>query len=256
MNVTISRRNVLRTGVAVAGTLVLAGKLEAAASKRQVVIWSDGPGPVEVYPKGMNSAIADGLKPLEGWDIVSATFADPEQGLSDAVLDKTDVLLWWGKWHHKDVEDKRVERIARRVKEDGMGLIVIHSGHAGKPFKALMGTPALWKAGAVDDSAVKVIVKDGQHPIASGIKDFVITRSERYSEPFDVPAPQSVVFDGLFTRPDGTTEASRQGLTWQIGKGKIFYFQPGHETYPNFLQPEVLHILRNAVQWAAPQPRA
>jgi trehalose utilization protein len=199
----------------------------------------------------MNSAIADGLNSLDEWNIVSATFADPEQGLSEAALDQLDVLIWWGKWHHKEVEEKRVEQIARRVKDGGMGLIVLHSGHAGKPFQRVLGAKCLWKSGAVDDSPVKVIVKDSGHPIARGIKDFVIAKSERYSEPFDVPQPQSVVFDGVFTRPDGTTEASRQGLTWQIGKGRVFYFQPGHETYPNFLQAEVLQILRNAVQWAA-----
>jgi trehalose utilization protein len=252
MNTRISRREALELGVATAGTLALAGRAGAAEAKRRVVIWFDGPGPVEVYPKGMSQAVADALKSLPNWDVVPLSYSDAEKSPSADLLNRTDVLIWWGKFHHDQISEELVAQIVRRVKAGDMGFVVIHSGFNGKPFKSLMGTTCAWKSGAVDDSALKVIVKDAQHPIAKGVKDFVIPKTERLTEPFDVPAPQALVFDGVFTQPNGTTESSRQGLTWQIGKGKVFCLLPGHETYPHFLQPEVQQILRNAVEWAAP----
>lgn len=241
--------------MAAAGSLALASRLSAAQPNRRVVLWFDGPGPEEIYPKGMAKTVGEALSSLQGWDVVPLTYTDDQPSPSQDLLNQTDVLLWWGKWHHDKVSDEVVQLIVRRVKAGDMGCIVVHSGYAGKPFKALMGTTCAWKAGAVDDSSVKVIVKDPKHPIARGIKDFTLAKSERYTEPFDVPQPQTVVFDGLFTLPNGTTEASRQGFTWQVGKGRVFYFQPGHETYPNFLDEQVRQILRNAVAWSAPQPQ-
>jgi trehalose utilization protein len=60
-----------------------------------------------------------------------------------------------------------------------------------------------------------------------------------------------VVFDGVYTKPNGGKEPGRMGLCWTVGKGKVFYFTPGHETYDDFYRPEVRQILRNAVLWAA-----
>lgn len=98
-------------------------------------------------------------------------------------------------------------------------------------------------------------VKEPSHPIAQGVKDFTLDKTERYSEPFEIPPPEAVVFDGLYLRPDGSTEASRQGLVFAVGKGKVFYFQPGHETYPHFFDENVRRILRNAVVWLAPKAK-
>jgi trehalose utilization protein len=134
-----------------------------------------------------------------------------------------------------------------------MGFIALHSSHFSKALKKLLGTPCSFKEYVVDGSSLKVIVKDKKHPIAKGIKDFALEKTERYSEPFAVPPPESVVLDGLYLRPDGSTEASRQGLVWTVGKGKVFYFQPGHETYPHFFDASVRKILANAVVWAAPK---
>jgi len=257
MKTSMTRRKTLQLTLAAAGSIAVASPQAQALAdppKRRVVVWFDGPGPREVYPKGMSRAVGDALAALEGWDVVPLTYADARPGPPADLLNTTDVLIWWGKWHHDKVSDELVGLIVGRVKAGQMGCIVVHSGFAGKPFKALMGTSCAWKTGAVDDSSVKLIVKDPAHPIAKGIKDFTLARSERFTEPFDVPKPQTVIFDGLFTLPDGTTQASRQGLTWQVDKGRVFYFQPGHETYPNFLQEQVQQILRNAVEWAAPQP--
>jgi trehalose utilization protein len=199
--------------------------------------------------------VAEGLRPLEGWDVVTASISDPQQGLSQESLEKTGVLVWWGHVHHQKVKDEYVDRVVRRVKEEGMGFIALHSSHYSKPLRKLLGTPCGFKGGYVEDgSSVKLTVKDPGHPIVKGIEDFTLPHTERYSEPFEVPEPESVPLDGLYTRPDGTTEASRQGLVWTVGKGKVFYFQPGHETYPTYFDETVRKVLRNAVQWAAPRP--
>jgi trehalose utilization protein len=236
----------------IAGEAFLGRTGHAAPPQRRVLVWSEGTAPKKVYPKDINGAIADGLKPLEGWEIVTASLADPEQGVSDESLGKADVLIWWGHKYHRKIEDAHVARIVRRVKQEGMGFIALHSAHYSKPLKKLLGTPCGWKGGYVEDgSAVRLIVKDQQHPIARGVADFTLPHTERYSEPFEAPQPESVVLDGIYTRPDGTKEAARQGLVWTIGQGKVFYFQPGHETYPIFFDENVRKIMRNAVQWAA-----
>lgn len=253
MNENLSRRSVLELGAVAAGSLMLASTAQAAQPRRRVVVWSEGTAPKKVYPKDINTAVAEGLKPLEGWEVVTAGLADPDQGVPEESLDKTDVLIWWGHQRHGQVKDEVVDRIVRRVKEQGMGFIALHSSHYSKALKKLLGTNCGFAAYVTDGSGLKVTVKDKSHPIAQGIQDFALDHTERYSEPFQVPTPEAVVFDGLYLRPDGTTEASRQGLTFSVGKGRVFYFQPGHETYPHFFDENVRHILRNAVIWAAAQ---
>lgn len=253
MSENISRRTALAAGAVVTGELLLDGRAFAAPPKRRVVVWSEGSAPKNVYPKDINTAVAEGLKPLKDWEIVVASLSDPGQGVPEESLNKTDVLIWWGHVRHGEVKDENVARIVKRVKEDGMGFIALHSSHFSKALKKLLGARCGFKDYVVDGSSVKVIVKDKDHPIAKGVKDFTLDKTERYSEPFQVPTPESVVFDGLYLRPDGSTEPSRQGLVWTVGKGKVFYFQPGHETYPHFFHEEVKKIMLNAVEWAAPK---
>ncbi len=256
MSAIFSRRTVLALGAAAAGQWLLSSEAaQAAASKRRVVVWSEGSAPKNVYPKDINTAVAEGLKPLAGWEVVTASLADPDQGVPDALLNQTDVLVWWGHVRHRDVKDELVDRIVRRVKGEGMGFLALHSSHFSKALKKLLGTPCGFSAYVCDGSSVRVTVKQKDHPIAKGIEDFTLDKTERYSEPFQVPEPEAVVFDGVYHRPDGSTERSRQGLVWTVGKGKVFYFQPGHETYPHFFDENVRKILRNAVQWLAPRTR-
>ena len=249
----VSRRAVLALGAVAAGELLLSGRGLASQSRRRVVVWSEGTAPVKVYPHDIRGAVADGLKPLAGWEIVTATLSDPDQGVSAKSLEKTDVLIWWGHKFHGKVKDENVARIVRRVKEGGMGFIALHSAHFSKALKKILGTNCGWKGGYVEDgSGLEIIVKDKQHPIARGLVDFKLPHTERYTEPFECPKPASVVLDGIYSRKDGSKEQSRQGLTWNIGKGKVFYFQPGHETYPMFFDENVRKVLCNAVAWAAP----
>ena len=225
---------------------------QAKKTKKCVVVWSEGTAPKDIYPNDINGAIVEGLAPLKDWEIVKASINDPEQGLPDALLNKTDVLIWWGHKKHGAVKDALVAKIVKRVKEDGMGFIALHSSHFAKPNKALMGTACSWGVYKTDSTTLKVTVKDANHPIAKGVKDFTIKHEERYSEPYAVSAPDAVPFEGVYTLQDGGTDPSRIGLCWTVGKGKFFYFQVGHETNPVFYDENVRLIMRNAVEWAAP----
>src|SRR2546423_3818556 len=130
----ISRRAALaRAGVAVAA-IAFAAPLAAADDKRKVVVWSEGtanvnPDSKNVYPKDINFAIAEGLKPLEsqGWEIITASLNEPDQGLSENRVNSTDVLIWWGHKKHGEVKDDLVDKIVARVKEGKIGCIGAHS---------------------------------------------------------------------------------------------------------------------------------
>jgi len=249
----ISRRAVLALGAVAAAELLLETPAMAAPPRR-VVVWSEGTAPKDVYPKDINGAVAEGLKSLKGWEVITASIDDPDQGVPEKLLAKTDVLLWWGHARHGEVKDETVDRVVRHVKERGMGFIPLHSAHWSKPFQKLMGTSCSWDGGYNEDgSSVEVIVKDKKHPIVKGVSTFNLPKTERYTEPFVVPKPEDVVLDGVYTLPNGSKEDSRQGLVWTVGKGKVFYFQPGHETYPTFFDKNVRKILANAVKWAAPK---
>jgi trehalose utilization protein len=197
-----------------------------------------------LYPDGIHSTLAGVL--AEAGDVRTATLAEPEHGLSADVLAGTDVLLWWGHIAHDDVADAAVARVVERVL-GGMGLVVLHSGHHSKPFKRLMGTTCdlRWRH---DERETVWTVAPG-HPIAAGVPEtFVIPEQEMYGEFFDVPPPEELVFISSFTGG----EVFRSGCCWTRGRGRIFFFSPGHETNPVYHQPEVHRVLLNAVRWAAP----
>src|SRR5262245_38272198 len=100
----------------------------------RVTVWGENrhekrnPKVAAVYPKGMHEAIADGLRKESGLKVQTVTLDDPEHGLTSDVLQNTDVLTWWGHVAHDEVKDDIVKRVQDRVL-DGMGLIVLHSGH-------------------------------------------------------------------------------------------------------------------------------
>jgi trehalose utilization protein len=250
--------SMLALGLAAAAWL-LPANAPAAGATRKVVVWSEGSaaedaGSKDVYPKDINTAIAEGLKPLEaqGWQVVIAGLKDPGQGVPDSLLESTDVLIWWGHKKHGDVSDELVNKINQRVRDGKMGFIATHSSHFAKPYKKLMGTACSWREYKTDGTSVEIIVKDPNHPICKGVKSFKLPKIERYGEPFAVPTPEAVPLDGIYTKPDGKTEPGRMGMCWTVGKGKVFYFTPGHETYNDYYLPEVRQIFVNAVQWAAP----
>ena len=199
-----------------------------------------------VYPEGIHGALAKGLAPY-GFDIKTATLDEPEHGLTQEVLDNTDVLTWWGHMAHGEVEDEIVDRVQERVL-NGMGLIVLHSGHLSKPFRRLMGTGCMLKWREADEKE-RIWVVDPSHPICDGLPEYIeLPQAEMYGEHFDIPAPDTLVFISWF---EGG-EVFRSGCCFQRGQGKIFYFRPGHETYPIFHMPVVHKVIANAVNWAKP----
>lgn len=222
-------------------------------TKINALVWNEGlhekkdTRVTDVYPKGIHGTICEFLNRDGLISAKAATLDDDEQGLSQDVLDKTDVLLWWSHIAHGDVQDAVVERVHKRVLE-GMGIIVLHSSHVSKIFQRLMGTSGklIWRAVAEREV---LWVTHPSHPILKGIDDhFVIEHEEMYGEHFDIPEPQETILISSFAGG----EVFRSGCTWRRGAGKVFYFRPGHETYPTFHQAEVQQILINAVHWAAP----
>jgi trehalose utilization protein len=201
----------------------------------------------EVYPDGIHQAIAGFLSQDPCIEVRTATLDEPEHGLTDEVLASTDVLIWWGHMAHHEVQDVIVEKVYNRVME-GMGLIALHSGHFSKIFRKLMGTGCDLKWREIGEKERIWVIEPG-HPIAAGLGQyFEIPHTEMYGERFDIPAPDTLVFISWFQGG----EVFRSGCCYHRGAGKIFYFRPGHETFPIFYQSEVQTVIRNAVRWAAP----
>jgi len=203
-----------------------------------------------LYPQGMHATIAAALAEDSELVIRTATLQEPEHGLSQAVLDATDVLSWWGHAAHGQVDDAIVDRVQKRVLE-GMGLLVLHSGHYSKIFKRLLGTTCslTWREAGEKE---RLWVCNPGHRIAQGLgTHFELEMEEMYGEPFAIPAPEEQVFISWFQGG----EVFRSGCCWRRGAGKIFYFRPGHEAYPTYYNEQVRQVLRNAVHWARPEAR-
>lgn len=204
----------------------------------------------KLYPNGIHNAIAEFLK-TDDIEIKTATLDDPDCGLTREVLDNTDVLIWWGHMKHNDVPDEIAMRVRDAVLE-GMGMVFLHSAHHSKPFKFLLGTSCnlSWRE---DGDLERVWVCKPSHPIAQGLgRYFEIEHEETYAEPFDIPNPDELVFMGWY---EGG-ELFRSGCCYNRGNGKIFYFQPGHESYPTFYNKDVQTVIKNAVRYVAPSYRA
>lgn len=222
----------------------------------RVTVWGENvherrnPAVAAIYPEGMHTAIAARIREgVDDAEVRTATLDLPEHGLTTDVLAATDVLTWWGHLAHERVDDAVVARVHERVL-DGMGLIVLHSAHLSKIFRRLMGTRCNLRWREADDRELIWSVAP-QHPIAAGVPHPVILeRHEMYGEFFDIPPPEELVFVSSFTGG----EVFRSGCCFRRGKGNVFYFSPGHETYPVYAHPDIARILCNAVRWAAAAP--
>ncbi|BBI31734.1 trehalose utilization protein ThuA [Cohnella abietis] len=216
-----------------------------------MTVWNEfrhernNPQVTSVYPEGIHEALRSGLSAY-GFTIGTATLDEPQHGLTEEVLNSTDVLIWWGHQAHDEVDDAIVQRVQDRVL-NGMGLIVLHSGHYSKIFKRLMGTSCALKWREADEKERLWVVKP-THPIAAGLPEyFELEQEEMYGEFFDIPDPDELVLVSWF---EGG-EVFRSGVTYSRGLGKIFYFRPGHETYPTYYREPVVRVIANAVNWAA-----
>lgn len=202
-----------------------------------------------VYPDGIHGYLKSVLQSDE-MKVTTATLEDPECGLTQEVIDNTDVLLWWGHMAHDRVPDEVAKRVQTAVLK-GMGLIVLHSAHHSKPFKLLMGTSCdvHWR----DNDRERLWCICPTHPIAAGIPEsFELEHEEMYGEYFTIPKPDDVIFTGWFAGG----EVFRSGCTFTRGMGRIFYFQPGHEEYPTYKNEIIQKIIKNAIHWVNPTARA
>ena len=203
-----------------------------------------------IYPDGIHGAIAEFLSANEDIEVKTATLDDENCGITKEVLANTDVLIWWGHVGHGRVPNEVAEMVRDAVHE-GMGMIFLHSAHHSKPFKLLMGTSCNLTWRESDDSEVLWVI-DPSHPITRGIdRYFKLEAEETYGEPFTVPNPDKVLLISNYS----SGEVFRSGLYYERVNGKIFYFQPGHESYPTYKVPEVQTIITNAVRFVAPTYR-
>ena len=216
----------------------------------KITVWNEfaheksDPAVKAIYPDGIHQVVAGFLREA-GYEVRTATLDDPECGLTDEVLDDTDVLFWWGHMRHGDVPDAVVSRVYRHVIA-GMGMVVLHSGHASKIFQKLMGTPSgelKWRESG--DKEILWVIEQG-HPITRGIGEkIILEQEETYGEHFLVPQPDELVFISWFTGG----EVFRSGCVYKRGRGKIFYFRPGHESVPTYHNPDVQKVLVNAAAY-------
>jgi trehalose utilization protein len=204
----------------------------------------------KLYPDGIHETIRNALVDTldDNFTIECATLDQPDHGLSDEVIENTDVLLWWGHAAHDQVDDAIVAKVHKRVLS-GMGLIVLHSGHASKIFQRLMGSSCMLRWRDAGELERLWIVAPG-HPIMTGIEKpfFELPAAEMYGEHFDIPEPDELLLISWF---EGG-EVFRSGCTFRRGQGRVFYFSPGHETFPIYHNANVQRIIANAVRWALP----
>lgn len=200
-----------------------------------------------LYPDGIHAFIKGFLDANEDMNVRIASLDEPEQGLPDEVLESTDVLLWWGHMAHREVSDALVEKIRTRVLTGKMGFVPLHSAHRSKPFMTLLGTNGNLSWGRDQKEIIWNMLP--AHDIAAGVPDhFLLECEELYSEPFFIPQPDELIFGGWFE--DG--HIMRAGATFYRGAGKIFYFQPGHESCRAYYHPHVQRIITNAIRWVKP----
>lgn len=240
----------------------------------RVLVWDEAPhhAPKSLYPKSLNGAIADGLNELGGGQIVATTanLDEADQGITDESLSGIDALLWWGHARHGEVSDETAAKVIKAA-QNGMGFIALHSAHYSKTFRGILNCTGHlkggWREAQNPADTEEITVCAPKHPIAQGVEDFVLPAEEMYGSPFDVPPPLTVVFQSYFplggeyfpsftaTVGDGIdpkfTSGPGGGKGQGEGVGRVFYFRPGHETYPTYFDPNVRRILHNAVLWVA-----
>jgi trehalose utilization protein len=220
--------------------------------KINVTIWNEylhelkRPAIAEVYPTGIHGALAEGLGVHDDFTVRTATLAEPLHGLTDEVLESTDVMIWWGHMGHHLVDDAIVAKVQQQVLS-GMGLIVLHSGHYSKIFRRLMGTNCslLWREANEKERLWNL---EPGHPIMEGMPPyFELAAEEMYGERFDVPTPDELLMVSWFQGG----EVFRSCATWRRGHGKVVYFRPGHEEYPTYRNEHVLRVIANSCRWSA-----
>ncbi len=295
----MNRRTFLTGSTATAATLLMASG--PPRDDVRVVVWDERqPQQKAAYDDFLGNQIADHLRTQDGLSVTSVSLDDPEQGLSDEILNNCDVLIWWGHVRQAEVTPETGKRIVSRIVSGHLNLVSLHSAHWSTPFVEAMNErtrrdaeqthedseiryvppPQRYTLPKYEDrvtpyarirkfpdgkeaaevhfpyccfpayrndgkpSTVRVLQRD--HPIVQGVPDrFEIAHTEMYDEPFHVPEPDEVILEECWA----TGEWFRSGMVWRLGRGRVFYFRPGHETFPVYKQEWPLKILANAVRW-------
>ena len=274
-----------------------------AAKKINILVWDERAEEArKAYGMYLGEQIVASLSKNPHINVSIAFLDDPEQGLSDKVLDEIDVLIWWGHVRHQEISAEKGKSIVKRIEAGSLSLIALHSAHWASPFvesmnkitkerifseKSVTESDVEYKSPAsqftipaVDDRitpyATEYKYPDGRkkltvalpiccfphvrndgkpstiktmnnnHPILKGVPtQFQIEHTEMYNEPFHVPAPDELLFEEYWE----TGEWFRSGMLWNLGKGKVFYFRPGHESHTVFKQEWPIRIIENAATW-------
>lgn len=225
-------------------------------SKIKVTVWSEGLPEREVhavksYPNDINNAIAAFLRNDPDLEITVRDISMDECGLSQEIIDNTDVLVYWSHLYNNKVPDEVANRIVSAVLQRGMGFMPLHSGLFCKAGSMLLGKCGAGGKYRECGERARVWVINRAHPITAGLEDdwFDIEYDEMYGEPFGVPTPDELIFITWFQGG----EVLRSGMTWNRGAGKVFYFQPGHEEWPIYTENKyVQKVITNAVKWLKP----
>jgi trehalose utilization protein len=214
----------------------------------EYVTQKEQPDAMEVYPDGIHPVLVDVVE-RAGHDTRVALFSDSEHGLTKDVVAETDVLVYWSHARNEEFEDRVVDRVQDAVL-DGMGLVMLHSARRSKLFMRLMGTDCNVRGYRDADETERVWVVDPAHPVVDGLEsEFIeLPESQLVAEPFEIPTP---IETPLISWIEGG-EVFRSGCTFKRGRGKVFFFGPGHETQPVYHMNEVQTVLQNAVEWAKP----
>ena len=219
------------------------------AAGEKVVIWSEHTEYSSVYPTGIDGALQHHLADL-GCKVRATGFDADDPGLDPADLAHIDVLVWFGHRRHENVQQALVEAISQAVVQDGMGFVALHSAHFSRPFQSIMGATGAWQRYIEAAGPQQVYATAPEHPLWAGLTDFTLPQAEMYVEPFDVPEPETVVAKSRW--PSG--EVNREVMTWRRGAGKVVYVATGHETYPIFHAPQMVRLVKNAIDWARKSP--
>ena len=222
----------------------------------KVTIWNEylheveNDGVRDIYPGGIHGTLADAFRDRGGFDVRTATLREPGHGLSKALLEDTDVLLWWAHKAHAEVADETA-RLVHEAVLSGMGLVVLHSGHFSKVFKRVLGTHGSLRWRDADEKE-RLLNLRPDHPIMEGVPDVVeLEQEEMYGERFDIPEPDELLMISWFQGG----EVFRSLCTWRRGLGRVVYFRPGHETYPTYHHPVIRRIVVQAGDWAKARVR-
>lgn len=268
----------------------------------RVVVWDERqPSQKQAYEDFLGNQIAGYLRKQSGFSVQSVGQDDPDQGLTDNLLDNCDVLIWWGHKRQSEILPEKGKQIVSRISSGALAFIPLHSAHWATPFVEAMheitrrnaektgsahrevsyvAPPKQYTVPKYDSRLTPFSIvrkfpdgretsevhlpyccfpayrNDGKpshmkalkpgHPILKGIPaEFKLPQTEMYDEPFHVPQPDEVILEERWA----TGEWFRSGMVWRLGKGRIFYFRPGHETFPVYKDEWALKVLANAVRW-------